>query len=65
MASGARDLLHVFLYSPAGDSGVNVPVPGGAFLQKQIFLVSPSIPEIGVRFEGGRDGPFSGELAAA
>ncbi|MDA7953143.1 MAG: UPF0175 family protein [Nitrosopumilus sp.] len=66
MASrGAGDLLHLFLYAPEEGSGFNIPVPGRASLQKQIFLVSTTIPGIGTRFEGGRYGPFSGELARA
>ncbi|MDA7953144.1 MAG: UPF0175 family protein [Nitrosopumilus sp.] len=59
----ARELLLMFLHAPVGDSGSNVPVPNRSHLHKQLFRASRRIP--GIRFEGGRYGPFSGELAAA
>ncbi|MDA7943879.1 MAG: UPF0175 family protein [Nitrosopumilus sp.] len=61
--SNAKELLQMFLYAPVEGSGFNVPVPNRSHLHKQIFRASRRIP--GTRFEGGRHGPFSKELAAA
>ena len=61
--SNAKELLQMFLYAPVEGSGPNVPVPNRSHLHKQLFRASRRIP--GTRFEGGRHGPFSKELAAA
>ena len=61
----AKELLQMFLYAPVEDSGFNVPVPGRSHLHKQLFHAAMDIPGIGTRFEGGRYGPFSKDLAAA
>ena len=61
----AKELMLMFLYAPVGDSGSNVPVPNRSHLHKQLFHAAVDIPGIGTRFEGGRYGPFSGDLAAA
>ena len=63
--SNAKELLQMFLYTPVEGSEPNVPVPNRSHLHKQLFHAAIDVPGIGTRFEGGRHGPFSKELAAA
>ena len=63
--SNAREMLLMFLHIPVEGTGYNVPVPNRSHLHKQLFHAAIDVPGIGTRFEGGRHGPFSKELAAA
>lgn len=54
--------LYLLMYAPGNTLEFNESLPGGTWLQKQIFLLKTTIPEIKLKFDKNRFGAYCSDL---
>lgn len=64
IASLTKDekFLYLLMYAPGNTSEFNEGLPGGIWLQKQVFLLKTTMPEIKLKFDKNRFGAYCSDL---